>query len=89
MANIWIPAACPIDVLIEQMDYLLAHAQAGCTIEGCRECERLRMVGIFLNSPFSETDHPVPHTIKPKAYDTPAGRWVVGNGGGTKDKSDG
>lgn len=43
--------ASTIDVMFDQLEYLLAHESQECSA-GCKDCERLKAVGDWLLLPF-------------------------------------
>ena len=44
-----------IDVMFDQLAYLLAHVSQGC-LAGCQDCVRLKQVESWLLQPFFTTD---------------------------------
>jgi hypothetical protein len=55
-----------VDVMFEQLEYLVAHRSAICT-PGCSECARLGQVQQWLLRPFRETGLPVCQNLQPGA----------------------
>jgi hypothetical protein len=53
--NCYIEPAEAEDVMFEQLEWLLDHADGSCPA-GCRECARLETVKRLLLQPFSDTD---------------------------------
>jgi len=47
------PPAAAVEVMREQLDYLLAHVTPNC-LPGCRECMRLAKIRRYLLRPFLE-----------------------------------
>jgi hypothetical protein len=44
-----------IDVMFDQLEYLIAHSRRNCS-PGCRDCERLEQVSNWLLAPFCLSD---------------------------------
>jgi hypothetical protein len=51
----YVEPAPAIDVMFDQLEYLVAHESNGCP-SGCQECERLRQVEGWLLQPFRPRD---------------------------------
>ena len=47
----YLGSASPIDAMFDQLEYLVAHVSAKCSL-GCSECERLEQVKNWLLAPF-------------------------------------
>ena len=50
----YVEASPMIDVMFDQLEYLLVHGNRGCPA-GCEDCVRLKQVEAWLLQPFRET----------------------------------
>ena len=55
----YVESAAPMDVMFEQLEYLVAHTRQRCS-RGCLDCARLQQVERWLLRPFRANSRPRP-----------------------------